>query len=114
MPLSGDLDEYSCVECGKWLQSPVVVALHRIRAHGFTGTAARARECVGSVCLVCGGEFLARLRLLRHLAHGAAACVGAVLNVQLLSLAPDEVAAANESDRDIAGPPCRPPPVAPG
>jgi hypothetical protein len=46
--------------------------------HGDGGPAAVvAQAVVGCVCPCCGGNFRSRTRLLRHMVHGARACIDA-------------------------------------
>lgn len=93
---SSEEDEPLCEICGRWCQ-PGGLEMHRIRAHSAKGTVARARECVdGSLCPV---EFHSRIRLLRHLTHGAAACIHAVTSGELQPLDAQIIAAASERDR---------------
>ncbi len=76
------------------------LALHRIRANGDDGPTKLARSVVvGSICPACGVDFHSRIRVCRHLRHGASACVLACANGLLPVFSPGEVLAADERDR---------------
>ena len=86
--------------CGKWCVGEAGLAAHSHWVHAAQGPLARARAClVGSLCPTCGGEFRTRVRLLRHAAHGANACVAAVQAGLLPPLPAATVAAANAADK---------------
>ncbi len=74
--------------------------MHAIRAHGNDGSWRLARSCaVGSVCPFCNVDVHNRIRLCRHLRHGAAKCVAASSSGLLPAQPPEEVEAANDRDR---------------
>ena len=112
-----DADEFLCAACAAWFPSKGSLALHGIRAHGDDGPTRLARSViVGTVCPVCGTEFQSRIRVCRHLRHGASACVSACASGLLPAFPAEEIRAADERDRleraarrmagvrDVAGP----------
>ena len=119
-----DPDCFMCGHCDRWFATPGGATQHRIRAHGVGVRTDLARACcVSQVCPACGADFRSRIRVLRHLAHGAADCMAACIGGSLPRHTEEEIAAADERDRleraakrkrglrDVAGLPfVRPPP----
>ena len=112
-------DEYLCSTCGKWLPSEQACKMHSIRQHGADERTLRAqRACIGSICPACGVDFHTWTRAVRHLVHGARACVEACASGALPAHCPVLVTAAVErgriltavlrrrGERPWAGPPC--------
>ncbi len=95
-----DGDELLCAVCGKWFTTLTGLHQHSAMVHREFAATARARQSVtGSVCPVCGGDYRSRVRLVRHLVHGSAACVAACAAGVLPVLDPQRVAEADECDR---------------
>ncbi len=98
--VEAEADEFLVGHCDRWCSSLGAAQQHRLRAHGCNGASLQARRAVvGSCCPSCHVEFHSRLRLLRHLVHGARYCVEACTPGALPALAPELVAVADEADR---------------
>ena len=94
-----DADELLCDVCGKWFSTLTGLHQHAAMVHREFAATARARQSVtGSVCPVCGGDFRSRVRLIRRLVHGAAACVAACAKGLLPRLDPQRIAEADQHD----------------
>ena len=95
-----DADEFLCAACSAWFPARGQLSLHGIRAHGGDGPTRLVRSVVvGPICPACGVNFHSRLRVCRHLRHGAAACVLACASGQLPVFSEAEILAADERDR---------------
>ena len=82
----GDGDEWMCKTCGKWFTSTGGLFQHERKAHGAAGPMDGLRARVArSCCPCCATEFHTRTRLLRHLVHGATACVAFAAGLPLLA-----------------------------
>ncbi len=97
-------DEFMCAVCSKWLPTVQACKMHTIRQHGADERMMRAkRACIGSKCPACGVEFHTWHRAVRHLVHGAKACVAACAAGELPLHSPELVEAAVERGRLLTG-----------
>ncbi len=93
--------------CAQWFPSLASAQMHRIQVHGMNDRMVAARQCcIGSACPCCSTDFVSRARALRHLVHGASACVAICGSGRLPNFSPEEVAAPDSLDRGVG---CRPP-----
>ena len=77
-PESDSEDELLCATCGRWFSSLAGLRQHCAMVHQEGSAASRARQAVtGSVCPVCSDDYRSRIRVIRHMLHGTAACVAA-------------------------------------
>ena len=94
------MDEYLCDTCGKWFSTVAGLKQHGAMLHQQGTAASRARQAVtGSVCPVCSGDYRTRIRVIRHLLHGTAACVQACIDGAMPVLPNDLVEEADRLDR---------------
>ncbi len=99
-PRSTMLMMSSCHLSGQWCRSKSGLMQHRYRVHGEAGPAVVSRSCIlGTVCPTCGGDYRTRTRLVRHVTHGAAVCVAALMEGRLALVDPAAAATADAADK---------------
>ena len=95
-----EAEQWYCQRCDASFPTQIGLKLHERRMHG-DGCLAK-NFVISGWCPSCGKDFHSRLRAINHLQRGSQKCVAAIRNGEVQPCSPEEVAVADEADRQEA------------